>query len=145
MKLRLALTAFASAAVAALVIAVGVSGQANSIGINGFFASLEGADPNGAGAFSATFKGKKLCFGVSVKNIKKPIAAHIHKGGKKADGPVVVTLEWPSKGGHAATSACVEVAKGDRQAILDKPGGYYVNVHTADFPNGAIRGQLFAK
>jgi uncharacterized protein (DUF3820 family) len=26
--------------------------------------------------------------------------------------------------------------------IADKPGDYYVNVHTADFPAGAIRGQL---
>ena len=26
--------------------------------------------------------------------------------------------------------------------ILANPGGYYVNVHTADFRPGAIRGQL---
>src|SRR5581483_1874540 len=26
--------------------------------------------------------------------------------------------------------------------ILASPGGYYVNVHTAEFPAGAIRGQL---
>jgi len=27
-------------------------------------------------------------------------------------------------------------------AILAHPKGYYVNVHTAAFPNGAVRGQL---
>ncbi|MBS1786273.1 MAG: CHRD domain-containing protein [Acidobacteria bacterium] len=26
--------------------------------------------------------------------------------------------------------------------IMKNPGNYYVNVHTAEFPNGAIRGQL---
>lgn len=26
--------------------------------------------------------------------------------------------------------------------IRGNPGGFYVNVHTADFPDGAIRGQL---
>ncbi len=28
------------------------------------------------------------------------------------------------------------------QAIIDDQSGYYVNIHTADFPAGAIRGQL---
>jgi hypothetical protein len=30
------------------------------------------------------------------------------------------------------------------QAIVDDPAGYYVNLHTAEFPGGAIRGQLAA-
>jgi len=30
------------------------------------------------------------------------------------------------------------------QEILDDPAGYYVNLHTEDFPPGAIRGQLAA-
>ena len=27
--------------------------------------------------------------------------------------------------------------------ILANPAGFYVNLHTADFPGGAVRGQLF--
>jgi hypothetical protein len=30
------------------------------------------------------------------------------------------------------------------QAIVDDPAGYYVNLHTEEFPGGAIRGQLAA-
>jgi len=26
--------------------------------------------------------------------------------------------------------------------IMGNPSAYYVNVHTAEFPNGALRGQL---
>jgi hypothetical protein len=28
------------------------------------------------------------------------------------------------------------------QAMIDNPANFYVNVHTSDFPDGAIRGQL---
>jgi hypothetical protein len=31
------------------------------------------------------------------------------------------------------------------QAILKNPHKYYFNVHTAAFPNGAVRGQLARK
>jgi hypothetical protein len=55
-------------------------------------------------------------------------------------GPVVVPLTPPDATGSAA--GCVNVARTLVRAILTNPSGYYVNVHTTDFPNGAIRGQL---
>jgi hypothetical protein len=40
--------------------------------------------------------------------------------------------------------AGVPIFKGTQTAadVLAHPGDYYVNVHTADFPGGAVRGQL---
>ena len=54
-------------------------------------------------------------------------------------GPVVVPLAPPTDG---SASACVEVDRELALAILKHPADYYVNVHNAEFPAGAARGQL---
>jgi hypothetical protein len=102
-------------------------------------------DPDGRGTFSATVDGNQLCFGITVKNIDTPAAAHIHKGRRRENGPVVVTLVPPASGDPGASSGCVTVDPALAQAILRKPRRYYANVHTAAFPAGAVRGQLFRR
>jgi hypothetical protein len=42
------------------------------------------------------------------------------------------------------TEGCVQGDPAVVQEIEDDPGGFYVNLHTADFPAGAVRGQLRA-
>ncbi len=39
---------------------------------------------------------------------------------------------------------CTKAAKSLIAAIESHPNSYYVNVHTAKYPGGAIRGQLVA-
>jgi hypothetical protein len=102
-------------------------------------------DPDGRGSFTATVDGDQLCFGITVKNIDTPGAAHIHKGRSNQNGPVVVPLVHPSSGDPGASSGCVEVEEGLAQAILKHPRKYYANVHTTAFGGGAVRGQLFRK
>ena len=97
-------------------------------------------DGRGAGVFD--FSGSKMCFGLTVHGIAKPTAAHIHKGPTGKAGPVVVTLVAPSAGNPGASSGCVSVNSATASAIRKNPSAYYVNVHTADYPDGAVRGQL---
>jgi hypothetical protein len=51
----------------------------------------------------------------------------------------VVTLEAPADG---SSEGCVDVERDLATAILRDPSAYYVNVHNAELPDGAVRGQL---
>lgn len=99
-------------------------------------------DRNGRGAFSAIFDGRELCYGIQVKYLATPSAAHIHRGRSNQNGPVVVPLTPPEEGDPGASAACTELSSRLARAIRRNPGRYYVNVHNADFPDGAVRGQL---
>ena len=143
-------------AAAAVVLGVATQVLAQGGGDNkAFFAVMTGAkevkagesagDSNGRGAFSATLDGRTLCYGIQVKNIANPVAAHIHTGGAGDRGAVVVPLKQPGKGDPGASAQCVRVSRSQAAALGSSPANFYVNVHTAALPNGAIRGQLFAR
>ena len=79
------------------------------------------------------------CYIMNVQGLENVTAAHIHIGGPGETGRPVVPLEAPEGG---TSGACAPIAAELSAAILANPAGYYVNVHTRTFPNGAIRGQL---
>lgn len=73
------------------------------------------------------------------------IGLHIHSGGKKANGPIVVNSGLAANDGDGQgnlTAIITGVAPADLQAILDNPRNYYVNLHTDVNPGGALRAQL---
>jgi hypothetical protein len=74
-----------------------------------------------------------------VAGIGKATAAHIHKAPPGKAGPVVVPF-----GAAYKAKGCARAAKALIAAIEAHPNSYYVNVHTAKYPAGAIRGQLVA-
>lgn len=153
MRKRYAVVALAALACGALVFSVASPAQRGSSN-QALFAVMNGAnerdqdgrrgagDRNGRGAFSAIFDGRELCYGIQVKNIADPAAAHIHRGRPNQNGPVVVTLEHPTEGDPGASSACTTLSSSLARSIRRNPSRYYVNVHNADFPGGAVRGQL---
>lgn len=100
-------------------------------------------DPDGSGTASVRLNPgqEEVCFELSVSNIALPATgAHIHVGTADVAGPVVVPLTAPDASG--TSSGCVSA---DRDLIIDimqNPEGYYVNVHSTEFPAGAVRGQL---
>jgi hypothetical protein len=103
-------------------------------------------DQNGRGSATVLIDIDRstICFGISVTSITTPTAAHIHRGGIGKNGNIVVNLTPPSSGGPGSSSGCVRgVSQSLIRSILDNPSNFYVNVHTGDFPGGAVRGQLF--
>jgi hypothetical protein len=103
-------------------------------------------DPDGSGIarvrlFPNDSSTSMVCFGIKVEDIMLPaVAAHIHVGAPDVAGPIVIGLTPPDASGQS--EGCVTADKALADAIYNDPGAYYINVHTVDFPAGAVRGQL---
>lgn len=99
-------------------------------------------DTDGKGiAFVKVKPGKEeICTELKVMDIDQATMAHIHKGNEGTTGPVVVTLLTPDVNGYS--NACVSASKELLKDIKKNPSAYYINVHNAAYPDGAIRGQL---
>ena len=81
----------------------------------------------------------QLCYTLTVSGIAPATAAHIHEAPAGAAGPVVAPLAAPSDG---SSEGCTAIDREEAMDIIRNPGNYYVNVHNAEFPGGALRGQL---
>ncbi|TDE14525.1 CHRD domain-containing protein [Dyadobacter psychrotolerans] len=66
-----------------------------------------------------------------------PTAWHIHKGAVDTTGAVVIDF-----GKTFSTPFAFKDTLSEQQLADLKAGLYYVNIHTAKYPNGEIRGQL---
>lgn len=98
-------------------------------------------DPDGSGTAVLRLNPgqEEICYELTVTGIAPARAAHIHVGTADVAGPVVVGLQPPTNG---SSSACASASRELILAIIQNPEQYYVNVHNADFPAGALRGQL---
>jgi hypothetical protein len=94
-------------------------------------------DPDGAGTAEVKITGTRVCWEIKTVRVGKIVAAHIHRGRPGVAGPVVVPF-----GKTFASKGCVTTAGSIAAAIQRNPSAYYVNVHNAKYPAGALRGQL---
>ena len=114
----------------------------------GFSADLVGAtgaqmaaDPDGHG--TATINAHpgrdELCLTLVVSGIAPITAVHLHAESSGGSGPVIAAWTEPTPG---ASSGCVAVTDQLVKQLRKQPRKYHVDVHTTEFPDGALRGPL---
>ena len=101
-----------------------------------------GGDPDGSGTAAVKTRGTEVCYDLKWTGVDVTMA-HIHKGAAGANGDVVVNFfanESPLDA--SSKSGCVQAKAAVVEGLASNPGNYYVNLHSPEFPKGAIRGQL---
>jgi hypothetical protein len=148
-RVSAALALALAACLIAALLPLGAAAQVLPAPVTALHATLTGAqevppgDPDGRGSAVLILVPSqgRLCYVLQVEGIAPAAAAHVHVGPPGTAGPVVVPLAPPTRG---VSGGCVAASEDLLNAIAANPGNYYVNVHNAEFPGGALRGQLSA-
>lgn len=117
--------------------------------------ALGAGDPDGSGDAAVRLRGDTLDFALSWSKIGAPTRGHVHIGAAGVNGGIEVPFF--EKLAPGSTDAYVQQIPGSAAgvtgtvtgldpavvaAVAADPAGFYVNVHTAEFPAGAVRGQM---
>ncbi len=137
MRLRVILFALALAVAVIPTLALGAAEKGSLHATMSGKVEVPKGDPDGTGTAEIKITGKKVCWELKTAKIAKPNAAHIHKGKAGKAGPVVVPF-----GATYKAKGCTTTSMANANAISATPGSFYVNIHNAKYPGGAVRGQL---
>lgn len=105
-----------------------------------------------SGSATFTLTGNTVAYSVSAAGFTTALTVgHVHFGGSGVVGPVIVPFTIGAQTGEVATGSIDLSApitfnnitiSGDSLRTLFETGQAYVNLHTAAFPGGEIRGQI---
>jgi hypothetical protein len=104
-------------------------------------------DPDGHASAFLRAGEDNVTFAFSWSGLSGPTNGHLHQGAVGANGPVALEL-FAAPGGLPASvtgvAGVVDDVKDDLTEKINKvPSSFYLNLHTAEFTGGAVRGQLF--
>ena len=99
-------------------------GAPNAVGIANLFVDL------GRGV---------LCYRMGYDGINRPDGAHVHAGGPGQNGRPVIDLHPEMNGDEG----CVGADPTALHNLRDHPEAFYLQLHTPENPDGAMRGQIF--
>ncbi len=104
-------------------------------------------DPDGFGfaVVNASPARSEVCIQLTTTNVGPWTLAHIHEGGVGTAGPVRVDFAVTGTEVGPELTKCVTADAALINSIIANPASFYVNVHTAQFPAGAVRGQVAAR
>jgi hypothetical protein len=141
-----------------VAVAVAIPATATGAAKRTFHVTLRGSSevPKNASKATgtATFRiipgGKSVRFRLTARGLHgTPVAAHIHLGGRRTAGPIIISLEpknfrLPASGTVTRKDFTPQGnVKTFAQAIRAiRAGRTYANIHTTQNPGGEIRGQI---
>ncbi|MBC8100368.1 MAG: CHRD domain-containing protein [Armatimonadetes bacterium] len=98
-------------------------------------------DGSGSAVLEFDADANEVCFNIAVIDIALPVTlAHIHQSDFGTNGPVVIDFLPSGEDADGTFSGCI--IDTDVDAVVENPAGFYVNIHNAEFPGGALRGQV---
>lgn len=103
-------------------------------------------DKDGRSVALMRVQGDEVSFAFAWSGIGTPVMAHIHQGARGTNGDVKIPFfmkKLPDGKQFVYGTAKVK----DAALLADikaNPQNFYFNLHTAEFPGGAVRGQVFA-
>jgi hypothetical protein len=106
----------------------------------------EGGNKDGSGTSLVRIQGDQVSYAFTWTGIGTPTEGHIHQGPAGVNGDVKIPF-FGSKMPDGRTSVVGTVTVTDANLLANiksHPEQFYVNLHTAAFAAGAIRGQLHA-
>ena len=109
--------------------------------------ALGAGDPDGSatGSITVNVGQDRVCWEfTNVTNVAPVNRGHIHKAPAGANGGIVVDFFNVAAGTQGPLTGCTTTPLGKDLLtdIIQNPSAYYLNLHNADFPAGAVRGQL---
>jgi hypothetical protein len=123
----------------------GESSVSRSIELDGRNLLLPDGDPNGTGFLEMELNAVEgtICFDLLVDKIATPTDAHIHRiEGLVRPGPIAAVLFSGNTINQDEFTGCTNAPPEVIRDMVENPENYYVDVHNAAFPDGAIGGRL---
>ncbi|MGW3099120.1 CHRD domain-containing protein [Streptomyces sp. NPDC001102] len=101
-------------------------------------------DKDGAALEFIKIDGDRVSVAVTWRGTGRPTRLHLHQGAKGTNGDVRIDFSGLLKHSrrHSVTGAVEVQDPALLDALRNDPGSFYANLHTAEFPGGAVRGSL---
>jgi hypothetical protein len=104
--------------------------------------NLGDSDGTGTAHIVVNYGQNRVCWSMTANNIAAPTRSHIHRGPATGSGPIVVGFFETAATADLESCTTATIDPVLLKDIIQNPQDYYVNIHNAAFPAGAIRGQL---
>lgn len=102
------------------------------------------ANAQGSGSVSLRLDAGKseMCFVVALTSLDQPVALHLHEGALGTEASDILAALPAPPTGEGTASGCLPADALLIDRVVAGPDDFFLDVHTQQYPAGAVRGQL---